>query len=199
MWQSATEADLVSEWWCKCSDKNISVCVKQFLKLIHGTNINVIFSSHFPNGFAHLRFDWRSLNYVISCTLFSPIHMETWMWKSWQQSWIIHREQSFDLFHLGQYVFVLDDVFIGGQQDIELPATKLRHEPTAQSRGALPCERKKKTALHSKSAKRNEKVLDEKRDFFSYLVSDFDHRGGPLIKFINPVWQSSGRKKSQVM
>lgn len=31
-------------------------------------------------------------------------------------------EKSLDLFHLGQYLLVLDDVFIGGQQHIELPA-----------------------------------------------------------------------------
>ena len=52
---------------------------------------------------------------------------------------IKQRRWSFDLFHLGQYVLVLDDVFIGGQQDIELPAAQLRHETAAQGRGALSC------------------------------------------------------------
>lgn len=46
-------------------------------------------------------------------------------------------ERSFDLFHLGQYLLVLDDIFIRGQQDIKLPAAELRHKPTTQSRSAL--------------------------------------------------------------
>lgn len=51
--------------------------------------------------------------------------------------YIIERGQSFDLFYLGQYLLVLDDVFIGGQQDIELPAAELRHKPAAQNRSSL--------------------------------------------------------------
>lgn len=48
------------------------------------------------------------------------------------------RGHSRDLVHLGQDLLVLDDVFIGGQQHVELPAAELRNKPTAQSRGALP-------------------------------------------------------------
>lgn len=44
---------------------------------------------------------------------------------------------SFSFFHLGQNVLVLDDVFIGGQQNVEFPTTELRHEPPAQGGGAL--------------------------------------------------------------
>lgn len=54
-----------------------------------------------------------------------------------KRHYIIERGQSFDLFYLGQYLLVLDDVFIGGQQDIELPAAELRHKPAAQSRSSL--------------------------------------------------------------
>ena len=59
------------------------------------------------------------------------------------EKWIILRGQSFELLHLGQYVLVLNDVFIGGQQDVELPTAELRNEPTAQHRGALPWERRR--------------------------------------------------------
>lgn len=41
------------------------------------------------------------------------------------------------LFHLGQYLLILDDVFIGCQQDVELPAAELRHKPPTQGRSSL--------------------------------------------------------------
>lgn len=40
-------------------------------------------------------------------------------------------------FYLGQYVPVLDNVFVGGEQNVELPTTKLRYQVAAQVRGAL--------------------------------------------------------------
>ena len=76
---------------------------------------------------------------------------------------VLKKGQSFDLFHLGQYLLVLDNVFIGGQQDIELPAAELRHKPTAQSRGALRWDRhKEKTNFKDKSSKCNQNVFFKK-------------------------------------
>lgn len=39
-------------------------------------------------------------------------------------------------------MLVLDDVFIGGEQNIEFPTAELRHKSTAQGWGALLIERK---------------------------------------------------------
>lgn len=49
-------------------------------------------------------------------------------------------------------MLVFDDVFIGGQQDVELPAAELRHQPTTQSRGAL-CGDKEETTFCRKEQK----------------------------------------------
>jgi len=43
----------------------------------------------------------------------------------------------FDPPHLGQDELVLDDIFVGGQEHVELPAAQLRHEPAAQHGGSL--------------------------------------------------------------
>lgn len=66
---------------------------------------------------------------------------------------IIDRRKRFDPFHLSQYMLVFDDVFIGGQQDVELPAAELRHKPTTQSRGALICGDKQETPFCRKKQK----------------------------------------------
>lgn len=106
---------------------------------------------------------------------------------------------SFNLFYLGQYLLVLDDVFIGCQQDIELPTAELRYKPTAQSRGALLSEgHKEKTASYREAITMSWET-DMKTSFFSYLVSNFDHRGCPLVKFIDPVGQSPGKGKSMTI
>lgn len=39
--------------------------------------------------------------------------------------------------HLGQHLFVLDDVLVSGEQDVELPAAELRDEGSSSSRGPL--------------------------------------------------------------
>lgn len=60
--------------------------------------------------------------------------------------------KSFRLFHLGQYLLILDDVFIGCQQDVELPAAELRHKPPTQRRSSLQGKDRKGTILLSKRA-----------------------------------------------
>ena len=42
---------------------------------------------------------------------------------------------------LGEDVLVLDDVLVGGEQDVELPAAELRHEGASRCRGALRAQR----------------------------------------------------------
>lgn len=103
----------------------------------------------------------------------------------------MHRGKRFNPFNLGQDVLVFDDVFIGGQQDIELPAAELRHKPTTQSRGALICGRHKDMfkLKVNKKLKIRTSLMYKKKDRMSHLVSNFDHRGCPFIKFIHPVRQ----------
>lgn len=107
-------------------------------------------------------------------------------------------ERRFDLFHLGQYLLVLDDIFIRGQQDIKLPAAELRHKPTTQSRSTLQWgTHKEQTILCSEPTEIRILCFKKNRNnrkSFSYLVRNFYHRGCPLVKFIDPVRQSPGKK-----
>lgn len=48
----------------------------------------------------------------------------------------------FTLRYLGKYLLVLDDVFVCGQQHVELPAAQLWHKSAAQARSALETETK---------------------------------------------------------
>lgn len=77
---------------------------------------------------------------------------------------ITDRRKRFDPFHLSQYMLVFDDVFIGGQQDVELPAAELRHQPTTQSRGALICGETKKRQRSVVKSRKSEHLWCEKRD-----------------------------------
>lgn len=52
------------------------------------------------------------------------------------------RTESFHVFYLGKYLLVLDDVFIGGQQHIELPAAQLWHKSAAQAGSSLEAEQR---------------------------------------------------------
>lgn len=68
-------------------------------------------------------------------------------------------EQNFSLFHLSQYLLVLDDVFIGCQQDIELPAAELRHKSTPQRRSSLQWQRQKKSNFLSWASQTDHKSM----------------------------------------
>lgn len=63
----------------------------------------------------------------------------------------------FPFFYLSKYVLVLDDVFIGGYQDIKLAAAELRHETPTQTRSALKRERqdRKNNITAKKMTKKN--------------------------------------------
>lgn len=112
------------------------------------------------------------------------------------------RGQSFGFFYLRQYLLVLDDVFIGGQQDIKLPAAELRHKPTAQSRSSLQYEAHKEKSIFflHESAKSitisQSEIGNWHKKSSPYLISNFNHRGGPLIKLIDPVRQSPAKRTS---
>lgn len=56
--------------------------------------------------------------------------------------YVPEKRKRLDVFYLGQNLLVLDDVFIGGQQHVELPAAQLWHKPPAEARSALEAEQR---------------------------------------------------------
>lgn len=110
--------------------------------------------------------------------------------------------------YLGKYLLVLDDVFIGGQQHIELPAAQLWYKSAAQAGSPLEAEERemcfwacwvdqyflreknegKKKMLHNNNKKKIVLCV------CLYLVCNFDHRGRPFVKLVDPVGQSPAEK-----
>lgn len=110
------------------------------LKLLHETNNN--HSSVLSRCFGDLSFGssggWK-LTIISFCSFCGYLWRRRRCNRVQVRKHIIDRRKRFDPFHLSQYMLVFDDVFIGGQQDVELPAAELRHKPTTQSRSALTC------------------------------------------------------------
>lgn len=91
-------------------------------------------------------------------------------------------------------MLVLDDVFVGGQQDVELPAAELRHEPTAQSGGPLHKDKKERVILSPDQGQR-QRGKRPCLTLYAILTTDGAHLSSSYTQF-DKVLEHNKRKEN---
>lgn len=105
-----------------------------------------------------------------------------------------------DSSYLGKNLLVFDDVLIGGDEHVEFTAAKLWHQRPPQGWRAL---HKNKLTYEPQSFTSNPlsacqiSCHPQKHETSADLVSNFNNRWRPLVKFINPIGQSPVKKEEK--